>query len=83
MTIGKMRRARLIKKGYAVESTNQGTGKVTWPTITRALHITAPLRVSRLYLDDGTEFGFHADDEIMCRTPAEIARAAAAKAKAS
>lgn len=74
-TIGKMRRARLIKKGYAVESTNSETGVVTWPLVTRALQIHAPLKVTRLYLDDGTEFGFHADDQVMCRTLGEIAKA--------
>ena len=81
--IGKMRRAALIKKGYAVHSTNQDTGAVTWPLVTMAMQIKAPLRVTRLYLDDGTEFGFHADDEIMCRTPGEIAKAEELEAKAS
>lgn len=74
--IGKMRRARLIKEGYAVHATNPDTGRITWPLVSRTLHIAAPLRVSRLYLDDGSEHGFHADDKVMCRTPAEVARAA-------
>lgn len=76
--IGKMRRARLIKEGYTVQCTNSDTGKETWLEVVRALHILAPLKVTRLYLSDGEEFGMHADDLVMSRTPGEQAKADAA-----
>jgi hypothetical protein len=82
-TIGKYRRARLIKKGYAVRTTHADTGAVAWPLVTHALHILAPLKVTRLTCDDGSEFGCHSDDDIMCRTPSEVAKAAEAEKAAT
>lgn len=82
--IGKFRRARLVKKGYDVRVTDKETGETTWIEVTRDLQIFAPLKVTRLYLANGDEFGLRADvDEVMSRTPGEKARAAAADAKAA
>jgi hypothetical protein len=45
-------------------------------TTTEPTAAIGKMRRAALIKKDGTEFGFHADDEIMCRTPGEIAKAA-------
>lgn len=77
--IGKWRKASRVWDGYQVLNGEayDRDGTEEWWTITRALHITAPLRVSHFTFEDGTAGGVPSDDEFFCRTPAEIKRAAA------
>lgn len=82
--IGKWRKASGIREGYqvlnGVKYDKDGTEE--WWTVTRTMHITAPMKVSHLTFDNGTSGGVPSSDEFFSRTPAEAKRAEA-KAQAA
>jgi len=62
------RRARNLKEGMQVHVAVRETGDEEWRTITRVLHLLAPLKVTRIALDNGDEFPLRPDlDEVMSR----------------
>jgi hypothetical protein len=77
--IGAWRRADRLREGWQVLNGVQWQqdGTEEWWTVTHALHILAPMRVSSVTFDNGKRGGMAAFDEVFCRTPTEIKRAAA------
>lgn len=76
--IGKWRRASKLWEGWQVLNGEryEQDGTEEWWTVTKVIHITAPLRVSHFTFDSGASGGVPATDEFFCRTPAEAERAA-------
>lgn len=76
------RRVRNIEEGYQLHAQCGEHDGGHWVTVTSALHIMAPLRVSTFTLDtpdcitDAGQISEHPDDELMSRRPAPVGGAA-------
>lgn len=77
-SIGRWRKAGRIQKGWQVLNGEKYDvdGTQEWWTVVRVMQILGPLKVAYLTFDNGLSGGVRAADELFCRTPTEIKRAA-------
>jgi hypothetical protein len=75
--IGEYRPASRLREGWHL--TRHGV----WTEITGVVQVTSPVRIAMLTLGDGTSANVPHTHEVLCRTAAEIKRAADVPAEAA